>query len=227
MQRGIECFIIAVKSFAEELSMRLGVVLYNDFELLDAYGPLEMFGCLGEDLEIVVIAEKKGPVRSSGGPETLAHYDFTDAPELDLLLLPGGVGTIAELENEHMLAFLRQRCPGTEITMSVCSGSAILARAGLLDGLPATSNKMFFSLATNQSDAVDWREAARWVDAGRYVTSSGVSAGTDMALAVIARLFGQDRAEQVAAFTEYQWHRDADDDPFKDLLNKADAAMLG
>lgn len=206
--------------------MRLGVVLYGDFELLDAYGPLEMFGCLGKEMEIVVIAEQKGPVRSSAGPETLAAFDFTDAPDLDLLLLPGGIGTVPALDNAALLGFLRARCPATEITMSVCSGSAILAKAGLLDGLPATSNKMFFSLATAQSDRVDWREAARWVDAGRYVTSSGVSAGTDMALAVIARLFGTERAERVAAFTEYQWHRDADSDPFTALLNQADLSLL-
>ena len=206
---------------------RLGAVLYNDFELLDAYGPLEMFGCLGDQVEIVVIAEQKGPVKSSGGPQTLAEYSFDDAPDLDLILLPGGVGTIPELENEALLGFLRERCPASEITMSVCSGSALLAKAGLLDGLPATSNKMFFSLATTQSDAVDWQEAARWVDAGQYVTSSGVSAGTDMALAVIARLYGDEAAESVARFTEYQWHTDADDDPFKAYLNQVDASMLG
>ena len=80
-------------------------------------------------------------------------------------------------------------------------------------------------LATTQSDAVDWQEAARWVDAGQYVTSSGVSAGTDMALAVIARLFGVEQAERVAAFTEYQWHREADVDPFVELLNRADLAQ--
>jgi putative intracellular protease/amidase len=200
--------------------MRLGVVLYPEFELLDAYGPLEMFGCLGSDLQIVVIAERAGPVRSSAGPESLAAFGFDDAPALDLLLLPGGFGTVPALENAALLGFLRDRCPATEITMSVCSGSALLAKAGLLDGLPATSNKMYFSLATAQSDAVDWREAARWVDAGRYVTSSGVSAGTDMALAVIARLFGTERAEAIAAFTEYQWHRDPDTDPFVRYLNQ-------
>lgn len=206
--------------------MRLGGVLYENFELLDLYGPFEMFGCLGDEVEIVMVAEAAGPVRSSGGPQTMAEVGFAEAPDLDLILLPGGVGTIAELTNEAMLDFLKQRCPRSEITMSVCSGSALLAKAGLLDGLPATSNKMFFSLATSQSDAVQWRESARWVDAGRYVTSSGVSAGTDMALAVIARLFGQERAESVAAFTEYQWHREADVDPFVAFLNQADPAML-
>ncbi len=206
---------------------RLGAILYNDFELLDAYGPLEMFGVLGADLEIVVIAEEKGAVKSSAGPKTLAEYDFTDAPELDLTLLPGGIGTIPELENEKLLGFLRERCPRAEVNMSVCTGSALLAKAGLLDGLRATSNKMFFNLAAVQSDKVDWAENARWVDAGQYVTSSGVSAGTDMSLAVIERLFGAERAQQAAAFTEYQWHTDADTDPFAELLNQGDAALLG
>ena len=201
--------------------MRLGAILYNDFELLDAYGPLEMFGCLGDDLEIVVVAEQSGPVGSSAGPQTVAHYDFANAPPLDLTLLPGGIGTVPELDNPKLLDFLRERCPQAQINMSVCSGSALLAKAGLLDNLRATSNKMYFSLASTQSDAVEWVEEARWVDAGQYVTSSGVSAGTDMAVAVIARLFGQQRAEQVCAYTEYQWHRDADNDPFVKFLNQA------
>jgi transcriptional regulator GlxA family with amidase domain len=203
--------------------MRLGVVLYDDFELLDAYGPLEMFGCLTEEIETVVIAENKGPVKSTPGPKTLAEYDFTDAPELDLLLLPGGIGTLPALENQNLLTFLKTRCPQIPINMSVCTGSALFARAGLLDGLRATSNKMFFSLASSQSDKVDWVENARWVDAGQYVTSSGVSAGTDMSLAIIERLFGAERAQQVAAYTEYQWHTDADADPFVKYLNQADA----
>jgi len=207
--------------------MKLGAVLYNDFELLDAYGPLEMFGCLGDDLEIVVIAEQKGAVKSSAGPQTLAEYDFNDAPQLDLLLLPGGIGTVRELDNGNLLDFLRERCPKASVNMSVCSGSALFARAGLLDGRRATSNKMFFNLASSQSDRVQWVEQARWVDAGQYVTSSGMSAGTDMALAVIERLFGAERARQVARFTEYQWHTDADTDPFVEFLNKADPSMLG
>jgi len=207
--------------------MRSGAVLYNDFELLDAYGPLEMFGCLGDDLEIVVIAERKGPVKSSGGPQTLAEYDFDDAPELDMLLLPGGIGTVPELGNAALMKFLQTRCPNSQINMSVWTGSALFAKAGLLDGLKATSNKMFFSLASSQSDKVEWVEQARWVDAGQYVTSSGVSAGTDMALAVIQRIFGAERARQVADFTEYQWHQDADADPFAQLLNQGSPAVAG
>jgi transcriptional regulator GlxA family with amidase domain len=200
----------------------LGAILYPGFELLDLYGPLEMFGSLGPDqLKIVTVAKQPGPVASFQGPKTVAEHDFASAPRLDLLLLPGGFGTIAQLADTAMLSFLRTRTPQAEVTMSVCSGSAILAKAGLLDGRRATSNKMYFDLARMQSDKVDWVTAARWVEDGALVTSSGVSAGTDMALAVIARLWGRARAQQIADYTEYQWHTDADDDPFVRFLNYA------
>jgi len=202
------------------IMLTLGALLYPDFELLDLYGPLEMFGSLGDDVQIVTVAETAGPVRSFQGPQTLAEHGFADAPPLDLLLLPGGIGTLPALESDALLGFLRERAASARVTMSVCSGSAILAKAGLLDGRRATSNKMFFSLATSQSDQVEWVEAARWVVDGPMVTSSGVSAGTDMALAVIEDLFGTERAEQVAAYTEYQWHRDPDTDPFVQYLNQ-------
>ncbi len=204
----------------------LGAVFYAGFEILDVYGPLEMFGNVGPELRIVTVAQKTGPVASTQGPKTLAQYGFDDCPALDLILLPGGVGTFAELQNPAMLEFLRQRSAAAQVTMSVCSGSAILAKAGLLDGRRATSNKQFFSLATTQSEKVKWVEQARWVEDGNMVTSSGVSAGIDMALAVIARLYGQDRAEQIAARTEYEWHQDAAWDPFVKYLNQGDPNQL-
>lgn len=207
--------------------LTLGAILYKDFELLDLYGPLEMFGSLGEEIRIVTLAESPGPVAATQGPATVAQFGFADAPELDLLLLPGGIGTIAELSNDALLDFLRERSVRAQITMSVCSGSALLAKAGLLDDRRATSNKMFFSLATSQSDKVAWVEAARWVVDGPMVTSSGVSAGIDMALAVIESLFGSERAEEIAAYTEYQWHRDADSDPFVQYLNQGGASSIG
>jgi putative intracellular protease/amidase len=199
---------------------RLGAILYEQFELLDLYGPLEMFGCLAPEVEIVTVARSKGPVASTPGVATLASFDFDDCPRLDLLLLPGGIGTVRELGNPALLDFLRKRAAQAEVTMSVCSGSALLARAGLLDGRAATSNKQFFRLASSQSDKVDWKTAARWVEDGPFATSSGVSAGTDMALAVIARLYGRERAEQIAATTEYTWHTDAARDPFAAYLNR-------
>ena len=207
-------------------SLTLGAIFYEGFELLDVYGPLEMFGSVGPELRIVTVAQKAGAVTSTQGPKTLAQYGFDDCPALDLLLLPGGIGTLTELNNETMLEFLRQRSATAQVTMSVCSGSAILAKAGLLDGRRATSNKQFFSLATAQSSKVAWVEQARWVEDKNTVTSSGVSAGVDMALAVIARLYGQERAEKIAAWTEYEWHQDATWDPFVKYLNQGDTNQL-
>lgn len=202
----------------------LGAILYEGFELLDLYGPLEMFGSLGpERVRIVTIAQAPGPVASAQGPKTLAECGFDDAPPLDLLLLPGGIGTLPQLANAAMLEFLRARASRAEVTMSVCSGSAILARAGVLDGRRATSNKMFFELATAQSEKVQWIEKARWVEDGAFVTSSGVSAGTDMALGVIEKLWGGELAQIVADMTEYERQTDPTRDPFTKFLNQGGA----
>jgi transcriptional regulator GlxA family with amidase domain len=211
---------------SEPKTRTLGAVLYEDFELLDLYGPLEMFGSIGAGLRIVTVAEKTGPVASFQRPKTVAEFDFASAPKLDLILLPGGFGTISQLENPAMLDFLRRRAATAEVTMSVCSGSAILAKAGLLDGRRATSNKQFFELARAQGAAVNWVEQARWVDDGPFATSSGVSAGTDMALAVIAKLYGKEVARQVAESTEYEWQQDSTRDPFVRFLNKGDVGEV-
>jgi transcriptional regulator GlxA family with amidase domain len=185
-----------------------------------------MFGSIGAGLRIVTVAEKTGPVASFQRPKTVAEFDFASAPKLDLILLPGGFGTIPQLENPAMLDFLRRRAATADVTMSVCSGSAILAKAGLLDGRRATSNKQFFDLARAQGPAVKWVEQARWVEDGPFATSSGVSAGTDMALAVIAKLYGKDVAQQIAESTEYEWQQDSTRDPFVRFLNKGDAGEV-
>jgi transcriptional regulator GlxA family with amidase domain len=207
----------------------LGAILYPQFELLDLYGPLEMFGCLGKALRIVTIAEQPGPVGSSPGPCTVAEHSFASAPPLDLLLVPGGLGTFPQLTNEAMLGFLRERVPRCEVAMSVCTGSALFAAAGLLDGRRATTNKQFFSMTCASGPNTTWLKEARWVEDGKLVTSSGVSAGTDMALAMIARLWGAAAAQQVAEITEYEWQRDAARDPFARFLDQARLApeLLG
>ena len=197
----------------------LGAILYRGFELLDLYGPLEMFGNLKPEIEIITVAEKVGPVSSFQGPQTVADFDYQNCPHLDLVLLPGGFGTIDELGNQAIMSFLKERIPAAKITMSVCSGSWILAKAGLLDGRRATSNKAYFQMATQQSDQVEWISEARWVEDGPMFTSSGVSAGIDMSLAVIASLFGEERAMDVANATEYVWNHNPDDDPFHKCLN--------
>ena len=207
-------------------TLTLGAIYYHGFELLDVYGPLEMFGHVGPELRIVTVAQEPGAVASTQGPKTVAEYGFAACPKLDFILLPGGIGTLKELNNKALLDFLRQRSVTAQLTMSVCSGSAILAKAGLLDGRRATSNKQFFSIATGESDKVEWVAEARWVEDGPFMTSSGVSAGIDMALAAIERLYGRERAEMIAARTEYEWHRDPAWDPFVKYLNQGDLSRL-
>ena len=202
----------------------LGAILYPQFELLDLYGPLEMFGCLGPPLQIVTVAEQSGPVRSSPGPCTVAEHSFASAPPLDLLLVPGGAGTFPQLDNKPMLDFLRERAPRAEVAMSVCTGAALYAKAGLLDGRRATTNKQFFSMTCASGPHTKWEKAARWVEDGPMVTSSGVSAGTDMALAVIAKLWGHSTAQQIANLTEYEWQTDSTRDPFTRFLDQAKLA---
>ncbi len=192
----------------------LGILLYPRFELLDAYGPAEVFGNLPGKLKVVMVAEHAGPLASSQGPRGMADHGFEDCPPLDLILVPGGFGTIAELKNPKLLDWLRTRAEAAELVMSVCSGSSLLAGAGLLDGRRATSNKQYFSFATTRAPGVTWVKEARWVDDGKFVTSSGVSAGIDMSLHVVQRLFGEETAQRIANATEYQWHRDANQDPF-------------
>ena len=202
-----------VAAAAPAARRKLGIVLYPGFEVLDVYGPAEMWGYVPE-FDIVYVAEQAGPVMSGQGVATVAQFGFADAPPLDILMVPGGFGTTAQLENAALIAYLRAQDARSELTTSVCTGSALLARAGVLDGRRATSNKRFFSLAATQDPDVDWVVSARWVEDGKYVTSSGVSAGTDMALAVIARLFGKARAEGIASGVEYEWQDDPTVDPF-------------
>ena len=196
-----------------EKKKTVGILLYPGFEVLDVFGPVEMWSYV-PDFQLVYIAEKAGPVKSTQGVAVVADHGFDDAPALDILMVPGGIGTIPELENAALLDYIRNVNAGTELTTSVCSGSALLAKAGLLDGLKATSNKRFFSLAAKQSDKVDWVVEARWVEDGKFFTSSGVSAGTDMALAVVARLHGAETARNLASGVEYEWHENPAEDPF-------------
>jgi putative intracellular protease/amidase len=199
---------------SDQTTKRLGVILFPEFELLDVFGPVEMFGNLTGQVDVTMVGERKGTVRSAQGPSVVTEYGFDDCPRLDLYLVPGGMGTRVELENEAMLRFVRARTAEVDYAMTVCTGTAILAKAGVLDGRKATTNKMLFEWVSAQGPKVEWIKAARWVEDGKFVTSSGVSAGMDMALAVIAQLTSKQVSETLAVATEYEWHQDASWDPF-------------
>jgi len=194
----------------------LGVLLFPGFELLDVFGPLEAFGIRSakEHFDTVLVAETVGAVESSQGPKAVAEADLGDRRRLDLILVPGGFGTRKEVANERLLQWIVRRAGDAERVLSVCTGAALLARAGVLDGRRATTNKFAFQWVVEQGPGVEWEREARWVEDGKFVTSSGVSAGIDMALAVIGGLTSVELAEQIAVLMEYEWHRDARWDPF-------------
>jgi transcriptional regulator GlxA family with amidase domain len=192
----------------------VGVVLFPDFELLDVFGPLEILGHLKDHFRILMVGPDAEPVASVQGPRTVADHGRDDAPALDVLLVPGGLGTRREVENAALLDWLRERAARAQLVTSVCTGAALLARAGLLDGRRATSNKRAWDWVVTQGPAVRWVRQARWVEDERFWTSSGVSAGIDMTLALVAKRLGPEAAEEFAWRIEHTWHRDADVDPF-------------
>ena len=192
----------------------VGVLLFPEFELLDVFGPLEAFGQAKDWFRIVTVAETAGPVASAQGPRAVADHGFADCPPLDILLVPGGMGTRREVANAPLVDWIATRARSAETTTSVCTGAALLARAGVLDGRRATSNKRAFAWVAEQGPRVNWVRQARWVDDGSVVTSSGVSAGIDMTLHLIGRIAGPAVRDDIATRMEYEARNDAAHDPF-------------
>ena len=195
----------------------IGVVLFDQFEMLDVFGPLEMFGGVPDAFEIRMLAEHPGSVASTQGPRSVVDQTFDEVEGLDLVLVPGGLGTRREVENQRLLDWLTAQASDADFVASVCTGSAVLAAAGLLDGRRATSNKKSFGWVTSCGPKVQWAPQARWVADGKFWTAGGVAAGIDMGLALMAEIVGEEGATKVAEATEYEWHRDAGWDPFAKL----------
>ncbi len=207
--------LMSLSSLADKLPPKtLGVFVYPHFELLDVFGPLEMFGSLPDKIKIVIIAEHPGRVKSDQGTAIYAETDLQHAPHLDYLFIPGGFGSRQLVSDKAVLSWIKQRADKADLVFSVCTGSALLAKAGVLDHHRATTNKKAFQWVTEQGPDVQWVKHARWVEDGKFITSSGVAAGTDMSLQVIARLYGMKTSERVANGAEYIWNKDPAKDPF-------------
>jgi putative intracellular protease/amidase len=196
---------------------RLGIVLFDGFELLDVFGPVELFSRLPEDYPITFIAPTPGPVRSGQGVEVVATVGLDETAPVDVVLVPGGPGTRSLVEDVEFLGGLTALSSQASIITSVCTGSALLAAAGLLEGFAATSNKKAYTWVTTFGTDVDWVPRARWVHDRNRWTSSGVAAGMDMTAALIAHLSGSAAAEKAAAEIELEIHEDPDWDPFAGL----------
>jgi transcriptional regulator GlxA family with amidase domain len=132
---------------------------------------------------------------------------FADCPPAEILLVPGGLGTRRELTNDSMIEWIKKRAADAELVLSVCSGSLLLAKAGLLEGLTATTHHGALAELSAISACVTVDDAKRFVDNGKVITSGGISAGIDMSLHVVARLLGHDQAAETAHYMEYEWNR--------------------
>lgn len=204
-------------------SLRITVVLFEGFELLDVFGPVQLLQAV-PDVTVVFSGPDGGPVASSHGVEVVPTISYGQIEPTDVLLVPGGKGTRKLVEDESFLSWLREAGVQAPWIASVCTGSAVLAAAGLLEGYAATSNKRAFSWATSFGGDVSWRPEARWVHDRNRWTSSGVAAGMDMTVALIARLVSDSAAIDAANFAEYEPHRDAGWDPFARLYGLVPAS---
>ncbi|MBR6113814.1 MAG: DJ-1/PfpI family protein [Oscillospiraceae bacterium] len=192
--------------------MTVDLLLFDRFETLDAFGPAEMLSDMGKNA-IVCCSAEGGPVRSAHG-FTVDTVPLAETDPEAVLLIPGGMGTRPLVKDEAFLSRLKSQAERAEYVLTVCTGSALLARTGLLDGRRATSNKMAFDWVRSCSDRVLWQSAARWVADGKYYTASGVSAGIDMALGFLRDRFGEEKARYIERVTEYCWNSDPDADPY-------------
>ncbi|MEM9332524.1 MAG: DJ-1/PfpI family protein [Pseudomonadota bacterium] len=193
---------------------KLAALVFPGFETLDFFGPIEILGGFGEETEIITVAKDPGPVPSVHGQRIIADRLLSEKNDYDLLLIPGGDAALTEAKDEVLLSWLREASANAECVMSVCTGSILLGLSGVLDGHKATTNKIDFTKTVPLVPNVQWVKEARWVEDGKFFTSSGVSAGMDMALAVMAKLFGMELAERLALGCEYEWHKDSTRDPF-------------
>ena len=195
----------------------LGAFVFPGFETLDYFGPIEMLGGLSAEIEVITVAKGRDPVPSVHGQKIVIDKTIADKNDYDLLFIPGGDAALSEGKDPELIAWIQDASANAERVLAVCTGTVLLGMAGVLDGRKATTNKLDFNNTVHLAPQVDWVKQARWVEDGKFFTSSGVSAGIDMSLAVLADLFGHDVAEEMARSCEYEWHQDANWDPFAKL----------
>ncbi|KAI9783162.1 MAG: hypothetical protein M1816_001484 [Peltula sp. TS41687] len=211
-----------------------GMILFPGFQVLDVFGPLSALEILSKDREmnLYMVAATMKPVSTAYEAETnhakgsnfaqtvLPTHTLADCPGLDVLIVPGGLGTRAsDIILSPILDFITARYPLLQYLITVCTGSGLVARAGILDGRKATTNKAAWSQIVAWRPCVQWIPEARWVVDGNIWTSAGVSAGIDVTLAFIATVYGDESAQKVADSMEYERHLDPSDDPFAKLIH--------
>jgi putative intracellular protease/amidase len=187
---------------AEPPAKRVAILLFDGAEIIDYSGPWEVFGAAGYD--VFTVARSKTPVTTAMGQTVIPKYDFSDVPDADIVLVPGGdVSKVRR--NAETLSWLRKETARDQHTISVCNGAVTLAEAGLLDGLSATATYHWIPKMRTQFPKVHMVDDQRWVDNGKIITAAGLSAGIDGALHLVDVMDGRGEAEAVALGIEYNW----------------------
>ena len=196
----------------------VGIVVFPDVEVLDFCGPFEVFSVtrLNEQarreepspFEVLLVAERAGPVVTTGGMKVTPDHTLETCPPLDILVVPGGWGTRKEIKNAGLLAWIKARAGQVETLTSVCTGSMLLGQAGLLDGRHATTHWRSLQWMRDSFPAVTVEDKLHVVEDGNVLTSAGISAGIDMALRVVARYHGETVARNTARNMEYRYSDD-------------------
>ena len=192
--------------------MNINCLLFNDFETLDIFGAVEVFGKIdGCSIKYFSIM---GGIISNQDNVQIVTENIDKIEKYDVLLVPGGMGTRILVNDDEFINKLKIIVEKSSWCLTVCTGSALLAKTGLLDNHEATSNKIAFEWVKSIGKNVKWKNKARWVIDGKYYTSSGVSAGIDMSLGFVCDRFGEEIAKKIAQRIEYEWGNNKDNDIF-------------
>jgi transcriptional regulator GlxA family with amidase domain len=194
----------------ENRPRRVAIMIFDDVEVLDFCGPFEVFAVTGvaeppQPFQVFTVAETLKPVIARNGLSINPSHQLSDCPAPDILLIPGGLGTRREMHNAGLIDWIREQALKTELVLSVCTGALLLAKAGLLDGLEATTHHGAIDLLREVAPRTRVRPEKRFIDNGRVIVSAGISAGIDMSLYAVARLLGETEALKTARYMEYDW----------------------
>lgn len=192
----------------------VAILVFDDVEVLDFSGPFEVFSVVGRQkgqspFDVYTVAEMPGPVFARNQFSVNPRYTIADCPAPDILVVPGGWGTRREMNNARLIDWIKTTAPKAELVLSVCTGALLLARAGLLDGLKATTHHGALDLLREIAPKTTVLDNQRVVDNGKIIVSAGVSAGIDAAFHVVARLDGLEVALETARYMEYDWRHEA------------------
>jgi transcriptional regulator GlxA family with amidase domain len=188
----------------------VAILLFDDVEVLDFAGPFEVFGVAratdgGPAFDVVTFALHRGEVIARNDLRVVPACTASALTDLDILVVPGGLGTRREMTRPAMLDFIRTASNSADLTLSVCTGALLLGAAGLLEGRSATTHWGAIGELRALDSGAEILPDARIVDNGRLIISAGVSAGIDAALYIVSRLLGRELAEQTASYMQYEW----------------------